>query len=168
MLRIVKISLVLALLALVAGGVSLASGDPANANKPLILNLISRATAINNFVDTGPAGFSPGDLYVFSDRYFLAGTPTLEVGRVDGRCMLIDPAALRFDCSITNTLSGNGGIQAGDVMAAGTLTLVQGATSNFAIVGGTGNYANARGDASVLLGPLEGPHEVTVRLILTP
>jgi hypothetical protein len=75
-----------------------------------------RATAINNIVDTGPTGFSPGDLYVFSDRYFLAGDPGLQVGTVDGRCALIDPATVRFDCSVTNTLSGAGGLEAGDVM----------------------------------------------------
>jgi hypothetical protein len=35
-------------------------------------------------------------------------------------------------------------------------------------VGGTGPYRNARGDATVKLGPLEGPHDVTVNLILNP
>ena len=51
-------------------------------------------------------------------------------------------------------------------MAAGTLTLVQGTTSTFAIVGGTGAYRQVRGEASSKLGPLEGPHEVTAKLIL--
>jgi hypothetical protein len=37
-----------------------------------------------------------------------------------------------------------------------------------ALVGGTGPYATARGDVSVNLGPFEGPHEVTVNLILNP
>jgi hypothetical protein len=168
MRRIVQLAIVVAVLGLVITGVSLASQGPANPSNPLVLNLLSRATAINNFVDTGPAGFSPGDIYVFSDRLFLAAAPAEQVGRSDGRCVLIDPAAFRFDCSFTSNLSGAGGLDAGDVMAAGTLTLVQGATSRLAIVGGTGAYATARGDASVVLGPLEGPHELTVNLILNP
>jgi hypothetical protein len=153
---------------LLVGGVSLAAQGPSNSSQPLVLDLLSRATAINNIVDTGPTGFSPGDLYVFSDRYFLADDPGLQVGTVDGRCVLIDPATVRFDCSVTNTLSGAGGLEAGDVMASGSLALVQGATSTFAVVGGTGPYRNARGDATVDLGPPEGPHRVTVNLILNP
>jgi hypothetical protein len=153
---------------LAIGGASLAAQGPSNNSQPLVLHLISRATAINNVVDTGPAGLSPGDLYVFSDRYFLASEPNDQIGSVDGRCVLIDPAALHFDCSVTNTLTGAGGLTAGRIMAAGPLTLAQGSTSTFAIVGGTGAYRNARGDATVELGPPEGPHEVTVNLILNP
>jgi len=153
---------------LVVGGVSLASQGPANNSNPLVLNLISRATAINNFVDTGPPGFSPGDLYVFSDRLFAASAPNPQVGTDDGRCVLIDPATLKFDCSVTNTISEGGPLIAGEIMAAGELTLVPGTTSRFAVVGGTGSYRNVRGDASVDLGPPEGPHELTVNLILNP
>src|SRR5262245_11453163 len=91
-------------LGLAVGGVSLASGGPANSSQPLVINAITRATAINDFVDTGAAGFSSGDLYVFSERVFLASAPDEQVGTEDGRCVLIDPAALRFDCSITGKL----------------------------------------------------------------
>ena len=153
---------------LAIGGASVAAQGPSKHSNPLVLNLISQATAINNVVDTGPAGFSPGDLYVFSDRYFLASGPDEQVGSVDGRCVLIDPAAVRFDCSVTNTLTGAGGLAAGHIMAAGPLTLSRGSTSTFAIVGGTGPYRTARGDATVQLGPPEGPHQVTVNLILKP
>ena len=147
---------------LVAGGVSLASGGGANRNNPLVLNLISRATAINNFVDTGPAGPSPGDLYVFSDRVFAASAPAIQIGSVDGRCVLIDPASVRFDCSTTGHLAD------GDIMGAGNITLAEGATSTLAVVGGTGAYAAARGDSTLELGPFEGPHQVTLRLVLNP
>ncbi len=147
---------------------SLASQGPANNSKPLVLNLISRATAINNFVDTGPAGLSPGDLYVFSDRLFLASASNDQVGTDDGRCVLIDPATLKFDCSVTNTIPQGAPLDAGQLMAAGELTLVPGTTSTFAVVGGTGVYRNARGDAILELGPPEGPHELTVNLILNP
>jgi hypothetical protein len=53
-------------------------------------------------------------------------------------------------------------------MAAGELTLVPGTTSTFAVVGGTGAYRIARGDAKVDLGPPEGPHELTANLVLNP
>ena len=160
--------LAVAAVGLAVGGVSLASQGPANNSSPRVLNLISRATAINNFVDTGPSGLSPGDLYVWSDRLFLASAPNAQVGGNDGRCLLIDPATLKFDCSVTNTIDEGVSLDAGQIMAAGELTLVPGTTSTFAIVGGTGVYRNARGDASVNLGPPQGPHELTVNLILNP
>jgi hypothetical protein len=134
----------------------------------MVINLISKATAINNFVDTGPAGFSPGDLYVFSDQLSLASTPNSQVGTADGRCVLIDPAAFRFDCSITARISEGEPLDAGSIMSAGSLTLIEGTTSTLAVVGGTGPYATARGDLSIDLGPFEGPHHVTVNLILNP
>jgi len=168
MKRVVWITAAAVAVGLVIGGVSLASQGPSNDSKPLVLNLLSRATAINNFVDTGPAGFSPGDLYVYSDRLYLASAPNDQIGRSDGRCVLIDPAALRFDCSITNTIFAGGALAPGEVMGSGLLTLVEGTTSTFAVVGGTGAYRAVRGDASVDLGPFEGPHEVTVNLILNP
>jgi hypothetical protein len=117
---------------------------------------------------TAPAGSSPGDLYVFEDHLFSASAPTDQIGTSAGRCVLIDPSTLEFDCSITNELTGAGGLPAGDLMASGLLNLRQGATSHFAVAGGTDAYRNARGDAAVVLGPLEGPHEVTVNLIVNP
>jgi hypothetical protein len=155
-------------LGLVVGGASLASGGPSNRNNPTVMHLISRATAINNFVDTGPAGFSPGDLYVFTDRLFMADAANVQVGTDDGRCMLIDAAAFKFDCSITGHFPPGQPVDAGDIVMSGTITLVQGTTSTEAIVGGTGPYRAARGDVTVDLGPLGGPHEITVDLILNP
>jgi hypothetical protein len=168
MRRIVWATVAAAASGLVLGGVSLASGGPANSNNPMVISLISRATAINNFVDTGPPGFSPGDLYVFSDRLFLASTPDTQLGTIDGRCVLIDPAAFRFDCSNTAQIPPGQPLDAGDIMSSGTLTLAEGTTSTIAIVGGTGPYRTARGDVTINLGPFEGPHEVTVNLILNP
>jgi hypothetical protein len=159
---------VAAAVGLTVGGVSLATQEPANNSNPLVLNLISRATAINNFVDTGAPGLSPGDLYVFSDRLFLAGAPNTQIGTDDGRCVLIDPATFKFDCSVTSTIPNGEPLDAGQIMAAGELTLVPGTTSAFAVVGGIGAYRTARGDASVDLGPSEGPHELTVNLVLNP
>jgi hypothetical protein len=149
--------------ALVVGGVSFAAEGPSNAGQPLVINALSRATAINNFVDTGPPGWSsPGDLYVWVDRLFAAEAPTAQIGSVDGVCVLVDPAALRLDCSYTAKLRD------GAIVASGSLSLVEGGTSTAAIVGGTGAYQTARGEVSVELGPFMGPHEVTINLILQP
>ena len=99
---------------------------------------------------------------MFSERLFLASAPNDQVGTADGRCVLIDPAAFRFDCSTTSKFPE------GEIMTAGTLTLVEGTTSVGAIIGGTAAYRKARGEASLELGPFEGPHEVTYELILIP
>ena len=168
MKRVVVFALATAMLALAVGGVSLASQAPANNSNPLLIKLLSRATSIDNFVDTGPAGASPGDFYVWIDREFLADAPDDQIGTADGRCVLIDPANLKFDCSITSHISDGQPPPAGDLMLAGTLTLVQGTTSTFALIGGTGAYRTARGDVNVELGPFQGPHAVTINLILNP
>jgi hypothetical protein len=63
------------------------------------IDLVTKATAINNFVDIGPTDLSPGDLYVFSDDVAFASDPTTKVGRADGRCTLIAPPS-RFGCTI--------------------------------------------------------------------
>jgi len=102
---------------------SMAIASPHSSSTTQVINLISTATLINDFVDTGPPGPSPGDLYVFSDRLFPAGSPDEQVGTSDGRCVLIDPATFRFDCSATIKLPD------GELMIAGTLTLVEGTTS---------------------------------------
>jgi hypothetical protein len=109
------------------GTASFASAQPSNDSNARVLELITRATAINDFVDVGPSGFSPGDLYIFTERVFLASEPDEQIGSADGRCVLIDPAAFRFDCSITSSLPD------GDLVSGGSLTLVEGATSIGAI-----------------------------------
>ena len=168
MKRIVWFTTAAAALGLAIGGVSYASEAPANNSQPLVINLLSRATAIDNFVDTGQAGPSPGDLYVWTDREFMAAAPEDQLGAADGRCVMIDPSAVKFDCSITTHVFDGQPLPAGDFMLAGTLTFVQGGKSTFAVVGGAGPYRTARGDVVVKLGPFQGPHDVTVSLILNP
>jgi hypothetical protein len=166
--KLIAAVVAVAALGLAIGGASLAAQGPANNSKPLVVNLLSRATSINNFVDTGPAGSSPGDLYVWTDRELLASAPNEQFGTADGRCVLIDPGSLKFDCSITTHVFTGQPLPAGDLMLAGTLSLTEGTTSTFAIVGGAGPYRTARGDVIVKLGPFQGPHEVTVNLVLNP
>jgi hypothetical protein len=53
-------------------------------------------------------------------------------------------------------------------MTDGTLKNVPNEPSTGPITGGTGRYRNARGEATLNLGPLQGPHTATFRLILQP
>lgn len=139
-----------------------ASPSTGTASNPLRIDIITKATAINNFVDIGPAGPSPGDLYVFSEDVFFASDPAAKVGRADGRCTLIDPSSARFGCTIITSLPK------GDITTEGTLINVPGTTSTGAVTGGTKNYRNARGEGVLHLGPPEGPHQVTFQLIVSP
>jgi hypothetical protein len=92
--------------ALAVGAVSVGAVPFGTAANPERIDFISRATAINNFVDVGPAGLSPGDIYVFVDDVFLASAPTERVGQALGRCTLIDPETARFGCLINTSLPG--------------------------------------------------------------
>ncbi len=140
-----------------------ASPSAGTASNPSRIDIITKATAINNFVDIGPTGPSAGDLYVFSDDVFFARDPATKVGRADGRCTLIDPSAARFGCTIITSLPKDN-----TITTEGTLINVPKATSTGAVTGGTGDYRNARGEAVLNLGPPEGPHQVTFRLTVIP
>jgi hypothetical protein len=152
----------LAVLALAAAAVAVGANPLGTASDPERIDIISRATAINNFVDVGPAGPTPGDIYVFVDDVFLPSAPSRRVGQALGRCTVIDPASARLGCSTTTSLPG------GSIITDGTLTNVSGVISTGAITGGTGRFRNARGEAVLDLGPPEGPHRATFRLILEP
>jgi len=137
------------------------SPSAGSASNPLRIDIITKATTINNFVDIGPAGPSTGDMYVFSEDVF-ASNPATKIGRADGRCTLIDPSSARFGCTIITSLPK------GDITTEGTLINVPGSASTGAVTGGTKDFRNARGEGVLHLGPPEGPHQVTFRLILSP
>jgi hypothetical protein len=155
-----------AVLVLALGAVAVGANPFGTASNPERIDIISRATAINNFVDVGPAGPSPGDIYVFVDDVRFAKDPNKVVGDALGRCTLIDPAPPprppRLGCSINTSLPD------GSIMTDGTLINAPNTISTGAITGGTGKYRNARGEATLDLGPPEGPHTATFRIILQP
>jgi len=154
-------------LALALGAVAVGADPFGTASNPERIDIISRATAINNLVDVGPAGLSPGDIYVFVDDVFLANAPDQKVGQALGRCTVIDPATARLGCNITTTLGATNGVP-NSIISDGTLINAPGAKSTGAITGGTGRFRNARGEGVLDLGPPEGPHRVTFQLILQP
>jgi hypothetical protein len=127
-------------------------------NDRMVIDLESRATRINNFVDLGPPGPSPGDLYVWVDNLFLPGS-TRDVGDAVGRCTLIDPAIGSFGCTTVSSINGS------TLTTEGILYNVPGVVSVGSITGGTGRYRGASGEGSVDLGPPSGPHRVRFTLL---
>jgi len=122
------------------------------------IELITTCTTINDLVDIGPLGPSPGDVYVFRDDMF---TPDLvPVGTSVGRANLIDPATGAFEAT------GSLVFDDGTLTVSGILYNVPGVISVGSITGGTGRYRGTRGEIHIGLGTPCGPHEVT--LILTP
>jgi hypothetical protein len=100
-LKRVFLAVGVAVLALTLGAVAVGANPFATASNPERIDIISKATAINNFVDVNHDGNpTPGDIYVFVDDVFYAKAPNDKVGDALGRCILIDPATARFGCSI--------------------------------------------------------------------
>ena len=144
---------VIAVFALSAFGATAWGDDDENR----VIKVISTCTAINNFVDVGPPGPTPGDIYVFVDELF---TPdgSQKVGEAIGRCNLIDPKTGSFGCTIVSVFA------AGTITTEGILHNVPGVVSVGAITGGTGRYRGATGEGSIDLGSPCGPHNVTFTL----
>ena len=161
--RRVFLAVGLAVVPLALAAVAVGANPLATASNPERIDIISRATAINDFVDVKNDGPTPGDIYVFVDDVFRANAPNTKVGEALGRCTLVDPATARFGCAITTSLNKDDSI-----MTDGTLINAANAISTGAIIGGTGKYRNARGEAALDLGPPQGPHKATFRLILQP
>jgi hypothetical protein len=120
------------------------------------IELITTCTAINDFVDVGPLGPSPGDIYVFQDDVF---TPELVPAGISvGRANLIDPATGAFEATGSFVLEG------GTITVSGILYNVPGVISVGTITGGTGAYRGARGEVRIDLGSTCPPHQVTLSL----
>jgi hypothetical protein len=90
-------------------------------------------------VDAAPAGPSEGDYYVFNLR--LQDEHGKRIGRTDGHCtaITIDNNDTRYQCLVIETLPGGTLVHDGIFEA--------GKVSHFAILGGTGTYSGARGEA---------------------
>lgn len=165
--RRVFLAVGVAVVALALAAVAVGADPFGTASNPERINIITRATAINNFVDVNNDGPTPGDIYVFVDDVFRAEAPSRDVGDALGRCTLIDLLATgaprRFSCAITTSLNNNDSITTD-----GTLINAPNTISTGAITGGTGRFRNARGEAVLDLGPPEGPHRASFRLILQP
>jgi hypothetical protein len=151
-------------LTLASGGVALAS-DPADVSGRADVDrriVVSGRTTQLNLLDLGDQGFTLGDQIAFSDD--LLSKPNGKPAGVDGGgCTLIrvtdaDAQTGTVQCLITYSLKG------GQVTTQGLLTLTNGGflgTQVAAITGGTGRYANARGESTLTF---VRPGELTITL----
>jgi hypothetical protein len=124
-------------LALAAALISLAGlclAAPADAD-PAVITVIERATT-DTISDIGTKGDTAGDILTFANDVF-DGTNTTKVGSDDGVCIrtIVGTA---WDCRWTLSLPE------GQLMVQGPF--YDKADSLLAIVGGTGQYADARGE----------------------
>jgi hypothetical protein len=72
--RRVFLAVGVAVVALALAAVAVGANPFATASDPKRIDIITRATAINDFVDVGPSGLTPGDIYVFVNDVFLDST----------------------------------------------------------------------------------------------
>ncbi len=158
--KLTHVSVAIAMTGALVGAITLAAEDTA-AGSPTtggrVVEVVALATSINDFVDIGPTGPSPGDVYVFSETLVRPDDEHQILGRLEGRCNLINPSEGRFECTIVSSLPH------GTITTAGILVNAPGATSVGAVTGGTGAYRSSRGEATVLLGT--NRHEIRFVLV---
>ena len=94
--RRVVLAVGVAVLALALTAVAVGANPFGTASNPERIDIITKATAINDFVDIKNDGPTPGDIYVFVDDVFYAKAPNVKVGDALGRCTVIDPASARL------------------------------------------------------------------------
>ena len=117
-------------------GVGVAAAAPTGGKT---FTIVERATT-DAVIDLGAAGDSIGDMLAFGNDVYNAANTT-KVGRDEGVCFRTNPG-LAWECTYTTILSG------------GSIT-VQGPfyddlhDSWLAITGGTGKFANARGQLTL-------------------
>ncbi len=128
-------ALVVALILIV--GATVASAAPASRGKTL--TVVEQATT-DTVIDLGAAGDTIGDMLAFGNDIYNSANTT-KVGRDEGVCFRTNPG-LSWECTYTTILAG------------GAIT-VQGPfyddlhDSELSITGGTGAYANARGQLTL-------------------
>lgn len=94
---------------------------------------------VSTNVDVAPKGFGAGDYYVFHIRLQnLKGVP---IGLTDGQCtaIFIEHKTTRYQCLVIETL------QHGTIIHDGIF--IPNTVSRFTIIGGTGDYFGAGGEA---------------------
>ena len=108
-------------------------------NKRIIKAKIVAKSFVRSDVDTAPKGPSEGDYYVFHDR--LEDMHGARAGLTDGHCtaVAIENKTTRYQCLVIETLP-HGTIIHDGIFIVNTV-------SRFSIIGGTGEYSGAGGEA---------------------
>lgn len=114
-------------------------------------------------LDLGKKGVSVGDQFIFSGRLVTPGITARRVGRIGGYCVLDNLQRHASECTMTAVLAGRGqiSVQGEQIGTPNPHTVTN------AIVGGTGEFRNARGQVRqrFVSPPLR---DLTFQLILQP
>lgn len=137
--RLGYIAVTAALLAVV-GGLAIAQAA-SNITAPETLVLFAHGQKAAH-LDFGDKGFSPGDVYMFSIPLYDA-TDTTRVGVVHYECTA-QPGNGWELCTAALDISGRGML-----VSTGSLHFTDATTYPMPVTGGTGDFANVRGDAVI-------------------
>ena len=121
--------------AFVLGATLVSIASTSKVKAPVTINVVEHADT-DTVIDTGSSGDTAGDLLTFANPVYNASNTT-QVGRDQGDCIRIDPAAGKWECRWITYVGGGGITVEGPFFDAKDSVL--------AITGGTGRYANARG-----------------------
>ena len=142
MQRITSVLTALVTVAAIGATTAIASGGSTSQTTTLTLRSQQVAKSLR-FVDNAPRGESAGDTVSFSENLY-EGTTRVGFSEVTGT--LVD--SKRHDA---NNLTGTLILRNGTIALQGT-GLGQAPTQHVAIVGGTGAYAGAHGEATIAAG----------------
>ncbi len=124
-----------AVLATLVLGVAAVSVANSKVTEPARLVVVEHADT-DVVTDTGAAGDTAGDLLTFSNPLYNRAN-TQQIGRDQGDCVRIDPAAGKWQCRWIAWVGG------GAITVEGPF--YDSRDSVMAITGGTGHYSNVRG-----------------------
>jgi hypothetical protein len=135
----------------------MASATSPNLTHPTAIHVIDKGQ-FDVLRDVPPTGVSEGDLFVFADEIVSPRNHGRVLGRIDGVCVLMIVANHRFECHSTHTLNGRG-----TITTEGVFVDKPGHVNVFAVNGGTGDFRNARGQAT--FSPISIGQDETLHLI---
>jgi len=122
--------------ALTAGALASGSGSGGGIVSPVTIHVIEHPVT-DQVIDIGKAGDSPGDQLPFANPVFDADNDT-KVGSDQGNCVRASASQGRWECMWTTFL------RKGQITVEGPFRDAF-ASTVLAVTGGTGAYANARG-----------------------
>ena len=135
----------------------IAGATSPNIRHPTTIHIIDKGQ-FDVLRDVPPTGVSEGDLFVFADQIVSPRDHSRVLGRIDGVCVLMIVSEHRFECHSTHTLNGRG-----TVTTEGVFVDAPGHVNVFAVNGGTGEFRNARGQAT--FSPIAIGQDETLHLI---
>ena len=138
--KAIWIAACVAVLAAAVGGVSLVSAEGAGAGAGgKTMRLLSVDSGLEQFVDTGERGESPGDTIYFQELLYDRTRGAGAIGHSEIMCAFLGEDSAR--CSATFFFPE------GKIEAGGAIHFRR--TFRVPVLGGTGSYAGARGEVAV-------------------